>query len=360
MPRPRLKRPNYRCEPDPKSGIFQILWTENRIPRAISTRTRDEGKADEVFQQFLAGVDAPERPAEPLIGTILDHYLADRKGETSSQGHEWACKAVRRVVGKLRPEHLERKTYWRKREMEGVAAGTIIKEVGHLRAALKLAHEDGLIATVPTVDRPGQPLSREIWLSREQAAKLRRSAVMPHVRLFIALALATGARKEAIETLTWDRVDFGKGLVRLSKAGRPETKKRAATVPIGAAMVRYLKRHHRIATTGNVLEWRGRAAGNIKKGFAAAVKRAGLGKEITPHILRHSVATWLVEDGIPLEEVARFIGDTKAMIEKTYGHHGPAYLSRASNVLGSRRTRSQMKKKDKRQVVDYNGAAGQD
>jgi integrase len=35
----------------------------------------------------------------------------------------------------------------------------------------------------------------------------------------------------------------------------------------------------------------------IRKGFRAAVARAGLPSKITPHVLRHTVLTWLDEDG---------------------------------------------------------------
>lgn len=342
MARPRFLRPNYRCEPGER-GIYLVKWTENRIPRSVSTRTRLPSEAAEFFARWLAGREAPERSPNPTIGQILDHYLKDREGQTASDGHEWACQAVRRHIGALRPEHLERKTYWLARTRDGVSPGTIIKDVGHLRAALELAVKDRLIATAPYIDRPAQPRGREIWLTKEDAARLRRAAVMPHVRLFIVLALATGGRKETLERLTWDRVDLGRGIVHLALPGRPTSKKRAAVVPIEPATVRYLRLHKAVALTENVLEWRGKPAGNVKKGFAAAVRRAGLGADITPHVLRHSCASWLVEAGIPCAQVARFLGDTEAMIEKTYGHHRPSYLREASAALGrrSRVSRSQ-------------------
>src|SRR5690348_953872 len=122
MGRPRLDKPNYRLKPDPDSGILVIHWTEDRVSRSLSTRTRDPDQAQAFLDQFVAGVEAPPRPRQPTIGQILDHYLADRKGHVASEGHDWACKALRRHIGNLKPEHLERRTYWNKRKKDGVAA----------------------------------------------------------------------------------------------------------------------------------------------------------------------------------------------------------------------------------------------
>lgn len=343
MPRQRYLEPNYRLWRDAATGLYYIRYTdERRISRSVSTRTRDTVAAEAFRDQFIAGRQAPLRPIEPTIGHLLDRYLADRAGHTASTGHEWACQAIRRHIGNLRPEHLDRRTYWLKRAKDGVGPGTIIKEVGHLRAALANAIKDKLIAAAPEIDRPSQPKAREIWISKEQAVALRRGAVMPHVRLFIVLATATAGRKEAIERLSWDRVDLTRGIVHLALPGRPSSKKRAAVVPISPAVVRYLKQHKAIAITNNVLEWRGKPAGSVRKGLAAAVKRAGLGKEITAHVLRHSAASWMVEAGVPTAQVARFLGDTEAMVERVYGHHRPSYLRDAAAALTlSRRTPSQ-------------------
>jgi integrase len=335
MPRRKLSRPNYRLATDTRTGNLVVRWDEGGATRSVSTGTSERRKAQEFLDQFLAGREAAPRPNNPTIGDLLDHYVNDRRGVVASDGHEWACKAIRKHIGNLKPEHLERKLYWRKRAADGVGDGTIIKEVGVLRRALVVAAKDRLIkaSDIPAVDRPSKPPSREIWLTKEEGARLRRCAGMPHIRLFIALGLTTGARKEAIEELLWNQVDLDRAIVYLDPPGRVQTKKRRSTVPLTPVMVRYLRRHRAISVTGHVLEWRGRPAGNVKKGFAAAVRRAGLEKHVTPHVMRHSVATWMVEASVPEEEIARFLGDTVEMIRKVYGHHRPDYLRRAAAAL---------------------------
>ncbi len=66
----------------------------------------------------------------------------------------------------------------------------------------------------------------------------------------------------------------------------------------------------------------GRQVQSINKSFATAVKKCRLSDRITPYALRHSFATFMVEDtAIPMQMIAKIMGhaDTQ-MLEKTYGH----------------------------------------
>jgi integrase len=47
---------------------------------------------------------------------------------------------------------------------------------------------------------------------------------------------------------------------------------------------------------------------SVKKGFKTAVGLARLPGRVTPHILRHTAATWLMQRGVPIWEAAGFLG----------------------------------------------------
>ena len=53
---------------------------------------------------------------------------------------------------------------------------------------------------------------------------------------------------------------------------------------------------------------------------------------MTPHTLRHTAVTWLVQAGIPLWEVSQWVGLSIRMIETTYGHHAPDRFTRIMAV----------------------------
>jgi integrase len=103
-------------------------------------------------------------------------------------------------------------------------------------------------------------------------------------------------------------------------------------VPINDRLLTALREAKVAALSDYVIEWRGKRVEDTDTAFAAAARRAGI-PDCTPHILRHSAASHMVEAGVPLEEVARMIGDTKAMVERVYGKHSPDYLRRAADAL---------------------------
>jgi len=82
---------------------------------------------------------------------------------------------------------------------------------------------------------------------------------------------------------------------------------------------------------GYVLHDHGARIGDIKKGFAAACKRAEL-EDVTPHTLRHTAATWLMQAGVPLWEVAGFLSMSVETLQRVYGHHHPDYMRGAAEA----------------------------
>ena len=102
-----------------------------------------------------------------------------------------------------------------------------------------------------------------------------------------------------------------------------------------AATKRRAKPAQRAAT---VLHHGGRPlAGRIRKGFANIVHDAGLDGEITPHWMRHTCATWLMERGVKVWDAAAYTGMSTATLEKHYGHHRPDHQAKAREALGGAR-----------------------
>jgi integrase len=154
--------------------------------------------------------------------------------------------------------------------------------------------------------------------------------------LFILLGLYTGRRKEAILSLRWPQVDLEAGLIDFEIPGRERTKKRRGKVPITAKLLPHLKRaRKRGGDLGYVLHINGKRIGNIKKGFAAACGRAGI-EGVSPHTLRHTAATWLMQGGAPQWQAAGFLAMSEKTLRDVYGHHHPDYLREAAAAISKR------------------------
>src|SRR6266700_2453694 len=81
----------------------------------------------------------------------------------------------------------------------------------------------------------------------------------------------------------------------------------------------------------------------IGSAFRTVVRLAGIDtsiENVTPHTLRHTAATWLMQAGTDLWTAAGYIGMTVEVLERIYGHHHPDYLGEAvENITQQARKR---------------------
>lgn len=306
-------------------GSWAAVWYEGGRTKRRSLRTRDRA----IAEQRLA--DLTHRDEGDMVGEAVESYLREKKGRARSHeamGYAWA--ALKPMFAHLRPDQVTRdlcRQYAGQRRSQGRADGTIIKELNLLRTAIRFAGKAG----VAQFDMPHAPEPRERHLTRSEYARLLRGARLPHARLFIILALATGARSSALLDLTWDRIDFERGLVRLY-AGEGRRKGRA-TVPMTRRARRWLEKARKAAETKFVIEWAGDRVRSIKRSFREAARRAGL-PCVTPHVLRHTAAVWMAEAGITMEEIAQFLGHSDPRVTyRVYARFSSDYLRRAASAL---------------------------
>jgi integrase len=206
-----------------------------------------------------------------------------------------------------------------------------------LRAAINYWHKHhGPLPSVPSVILPDKAPPRERWLTREEAAQLLWAARRtPHLARFILLGLYTGSRSGVILGLKWNQVDLGKGLLRRTAVGATDAKnKRAPVVRLGKRILTHLRRWKRLddGGVGYLCHYNGARVQKMRRSWRAARERAGLDKAVTPHSLRHTRATWLMQAGIDVWEAAGHLGMTPETLQNVYGKHHPDYQKRAAEV----------------------------
>src|SRR5215203_849659 len=87
-----------------------------------------------------------------------------------------------------------------------------------------------------------------------------------------------------------------------------------------APLLAHLRRLHELRVCKrDAVEWLGELVGGGDKAFRNVVRDAGLGEDVTPHTLRHTAATWLMQDGTDLWIAAGFLGMSVETLERTYG-----------------------------------------
>jgi integrase len=351
MSRPRAESPTYSLIR--RGARYSVQFWEDGTAKRVSCGTADAIEAREFLAEFVAGLSAPPVPDAPTIGDMLTGYAEDKVplvGEPRVHAPATMLYSINNLTRHLAhlPVNLftkiQARQYCADRRKEpqrgrsglyrkqGLSDGTLHRELGVLRAALAWAVREGWIAHAPYVERPAGPPARERWLETEEAAALFKACSHDYQRRFLAIALYTAARSSAILELTWDRVNLDR---RTIDFGPPRGKKnRPRHQPIVDPLYALLIETKPSARSGFVIGDRV-AIASIKRGFKAITTRAGL-TDVTPHILRHTAVTWMMQAGVPTAEIAGYAAMAEATVQRIYGHHSPDYMQHAVAALASK------------------------
>jgi integrase len=181
-------------------------------------------------------------------------------------------------------------------------------------------------------------------LGWDAKGRRHRTKINRHLARFILVALYTGTRHDAILRLQWmpnvagGWFDLDSGVLYKRPTDSVESAKRRPPIPIPPRLMPHLRRWRRL-TARHVIEWAGKPiASQERRAWRTARELAGLGQEVTPHILRHTCATMLLQLGVSVYDVAGVIGTTEDVVRRTYGHHAHDHLRQAVAVLSRRPT----------------------
>jgi integrase len=133
-------------------------------------------------------------------------------------------------------------------------------------------------------------------------------------------------------------IDLDRGIYYRLAQGMQATNKRQPPVPIPPRLLAHLRRWHEKGTAKqHFVEFNGQPVKSVKTAFKTAVSLSNLPGKISPHTLRHTAATWLMQIGVSTWEAAGFLGMSEKTLRDVYGHHHPDYLHRAANAIGTKK-----------------------
>lgn len=320
--------PDYRLVKH--RGRFSLAYTDSDRGRVrIALGTADRGLAEARARELWR---ARNRPPSERIGDIWQAYVADKlidKVEIDPSGSTW--KALEPSFGHRLGTAITRddcREHTAKRRRAGRSDSTIRKELEMLRAALRSWYGP----KAPPVWMPPPAKPRDRYLTREELTTLLEHIDTPHIRLFVILAVTTGARMSALLDLNWNRVDLDRGVIDLNPAGRDTTNKRRAVVPIAPRADAELRKALEAAMTDYVIEYAGGPVLSVKKGIQAASRRSGV--QCSAHVFRHTAGVWMAEADVPMQKIAQYLGHTSTRVtETTYARYSPSYMRDASAAL---------------------------
>lgn len=281
------------------------------------------------------------RRSRLTISQALTLYELDRRGVLVAYDRvRRAARRIRRAMGKVdaADQAAVARAVKRYIEKRKAAPATIRRELSVLSASVRHAARIGRLSAPTFITLPPTTPARQRWLTPDEARMLTHHAE-PEIDLFLALALHTGARLGAILDLTWSRVDFAERSIDFRADPLADLfahrRKSRAVVPMALPLLKALRTAAKGArATDRVIKLSATAIGRRVR---AAGERAGLA-DVTPHVMRHTVATWLLGErsDISLIRASRLLGHRSvAVTEQVYAHLITRHLRETADAVAS-------------------------
>lgn len=223
--------------------------------------------------------------------------------------------------------------YMQSEKNNNKANSSILRSVSSLRKFFQYLAQEKIIEKDPMllIDTPKKKQYLPQVLTKEEVEKLLRSPNTGQVlglrdRAMLELMYATGLRISEIINLKLEDLHLTMGTLQTLGKGHKER-----IVPVGDEAIKWVNRYLEEARPkllkqkrsnylflnfhGNNLTRQG-----VWKNLKAEVRKAGIQKNITPHTLRHSFATHILENGADLRIVQELLGHADISTTQIYTH----------------------------------------
>jgi site-specific recombinase XerD len=214
----------------------------------------------------------------------------------------------------------------------GMSAGRLRQHVGALKFLYgKTLGKPELVAFITW---PKQPRRLPTVLTVDEVVRLLNALESLKYRVFFTLLYATGLRIGEASVLETSDVDAARGVVRV-RHGKGDKER---LVMLSPKLLELLRRYWReVRPTPPYLFVTRKGKPLCHKTASLALKRAvdavGFNKKVTPHVLRHSFATHLLDAGTQLRIIQALLGHTSIRSTTIYAQVSTALLAKTSSPL---------------------------
>ncbi len=283
------------------------------------------------FCAFLSGRVGGDRPAGAASGTTQ----AVARGTVGSGGVNTAVLAEAGVQQKLRDVDTERvKMFLGHLGTLNYSKSTIARKLATLRSFYKFCMRRGYVKSHPlaTIKTPKQEKRLPKFLEIDQINKLLatpddNTILGARDRAMLEVLFSTGVRVSELVELNFADVDFTGGAIRVRGKG-----KKQRTAPIGPTAINAIRRYLELRRAdarsarfdqealfvnkhGQRLSTR-----SVRRKLDKYLSECGLDPSISPHTLRHSFATHMLNNGADLRSVQELLGHQSLSTTQIYTH----------------------------------------
>lgn len=245
------------------------------------------------------------------------------------------------LVNELQPFQLMEYRKWHKERNPAIKPATINRGIAYIRAMINKAVQfnwgdlqESPFKKYPMVHEERTPKG---YITSEEVQLLIDHS-NPELRDIIHCLIYTGCRVGEILKLRWDHINLDRKILEITTKDS-KRRGRALTKPISDHLLtilekrktsnRFIQSPYVFPKPDNPAEPRR----SMRTAWDKACMRAGL-VEITPHILRHTFASWLIMSGEDIKTVSRLVGHTNIQVTSDYySHFSNDYLLEKINII---------------------------
>jgi integrase len=329
-----------------RSGGFYYLWYEDEFGRRrkISTKTTRKPEAVEFLRTFKRETAVKVKPKR--LSEFTKEFLAFTQTTYAVRTNDLYQRVLHLLekqvgdipIGAITTRHIDQYKSIKLRTVKPVSVNV---ELRALRAAFATAKRWKLITENPCTGSKLIPVPDEppIFFTVVDFEKLIAVMEQGWLRELVVFAVLTGLRRGEICNLRWQDVDLDRRVVHVRSTATFRTKqgkRRVVALNTTALAILHARMHRSPSEYVFTLNDHQIRDEHISRLFKRAVLRAKLSDtRLHYHSVRHTFASWLVQNGASLYEVQKLLGHSNPRVTQVYAHLLPMQMHDTVNRISA-------------------------
>lgn len=327
-----FKRPN---------GFWYIIYTADGRTKWKSTKCTDRNEALKKLTQFEDLVRS--KPASNQFSSFIHDFLSYAQSTYAKASIDIFLVGLRNLQAlagdcKLTAISFRHVDLYKAARLKAVSPVSVNVELRSLRTIFNIAQRWGLIESNPfvKVQLVRIPEVMPAFFTKEDFQKFLDAVGNHRLRDVFVFAVLTGLRRGEILNLKWSDIDLDRKIAQIQSSVTYKVKAgKRRIIPLSEQAVELLQNRKVRARCEYVFDYRGRQVlgGHVTHVMKKCVLKAGLDKRLHPHSLRHTHATWLVQNRVSIYEVKELLGHSSVTTTSRYSHLVSSELHDAVNRI---------------------------
>jgi integrase len=329
------------------SGYYYVWFMDQRGKRKkVSTRCKRKGDAFRFLQHFREEeYERIQKTKRILLSSFAQEYLQYAKSNLAQRTlniHKFALNRFISLVGDIpmvsvTPRHFDQYKTFRSNMTNGLRSNnsqlvkpiTVNIDLRALRACFSTAVRWQLIPKNPFsgLKHMFVPQQSPVFCTKQDVERLLATINENWLKEIIVFAILTGMRRGEIVNLRWTDVNMQRRTILVATNPTFTTKQgRRRVIPLNDTAFYLLQSRQGKGASDYVFTLNDKKIFDawITHAFKKAVRTAKLEDDrIHFHSLRHTFASWLVQDGVSLYEVQLLLGHSSSRVTEVYSHLQP-------------------------------------